>query len=44
MLEDVLAAVSQANGLAGIVLVTRDARASRLAERYGARILTARRR
>jgi 2-phospho-L-lactate guanylyltransferase len=39
MLEDVLAAVSQANGLAGIVLVTRDARASRLAERYGARTL-----
>jgi 2-phospho-L-lactate guanylyltransferase len=41
MLEDVLTAVSQAHGLAGIALVTLDARASSLAQRYGARILTA---
>jgi 2-phospho-L-lactate/phosphoenolpyruvate guanylyltransferase len=40
MLEDVLAAVSQARGLVGIAVVTLDARASRLAQIYGARILT----
>jgi 2-phospho-L-lactate guanylyltransferase len=41
MLEDVLAAVSQAHGLAGIAVVTVDARAVRLAQTYGARILIA---
>lgn len=41
MLEDVLAAVSEVRALAGIALVTRDARAIGLAQRYGARILTA---
>ena len=40
MLEDVLAAVSQALGLAGIAVVTLDAKATRLAQTYGARILT----
>jgi len=40
MLEDVLTAVSQARGLAGIALVTVDVKASSLAQRYGARILT----
>jgi 2-phospho-L-lactate guanylyltransferase len=40
MLEDVLAAVSQAQDLAGIAIVTLDAKASRLAQAYGARILT----
>jgi 2-phospho-L-lactate guanylyltransferase len=40
MLEDVLAAVSQARGLAGIAVVTLDPDARALAERYGARILT----
>jgi 2-phospho-L-lactate guanylyltransferase len=40
MLEDVLMAVSRADDLAGIMLATRDAAASRLADRYGARILT----
>jgi 2-phospho-L-lactate guanylyltransferase len=40
MLEDVLAAVSQGRGLAGIAVVTLDPDARALAERYGARILT----
>jgi 2-phospho-L-lactate guanylyltransferase len=40
MLEDVLAAVAQAKGLAGIAVVTLDAQAARLAQSYGARILT----
>jgi 2-phospho-L-lactate guanylyltransferase len=40
MLEDVLAAVSQARGLAGIAVVTLDPDARALAQRYGARILT----
>ena len=40
MLEDVLAAVAQARGLAGIAVVTLDPDARALAERYGARILT----
>jgi 2-phospho-L-lactate guanylyltransferase len=40
MLEDVLAAVSQARELAGIAVVTVDAGATRLAQIYGARILT----
>lgn len=40
MLEDVLAAVSLAHGLAGIAVVTLDAQAARLAQTYGARILT----
>jgi len=40
MLEDVLAAVSQARGLAGIAVVTVDSGAGSLAQRYGARILT----
>lgn len=40
MLEDVLGAVSKASGLAGIALVTLDARAGALGQRYGARILT----
>lgn len=40
MLEDVLAAVSQAHGVAGIAVVTVDAGAEQLARRYGARILT----
>jgi 2-phospho-L-lactate guanylyltransferase len=39
MLEDVLSAVSKAQGLAGILMVTLDAQASDLAQRYGARIL-----
>jgi 2-phospho-L-lactate/phosphoenolpyruvate guanylyltransferase len=41
MCEDVLAAVSRANGLAGIAVVTVDARVTCLAKSYGARILTA---
>jgi 2-phospho-L-lactate guanylyltransferase len=41
MLEDVLAAVAQARGLAGIAVVTLDPAAQALAQRYGARILTA---
>jgi 2-phospho-L-lactate guanylyltransferase len=41
MLEDVLKAVSQASGLAGLALATLDARATELGRRYGARILTA---
>jgi 2-phospho-L-lactate guanylyltransferase len=40
MLEDVLAAVAQARGLAGIAVVTLDPAAQALAQRYGARILT----
>jgi 2-phospho-L-lactate guanylyltransferase len=40
MLEDVLAAVAQARGLAGIAVVTLDLDAQALAQRYGARILT----
>lgn len=40
MLEDVLAAMSQARGFAGIAVVTVDPRAGNLAQRYGARILT----
>jgi 2-phospho-L-lactate guanylyltransferase len=40
MLEDVLAAVTQARGLAGIAVVTLDPAARALAERYGARVLT----
>jgi 2-phospho-L-lactate guanylyltransferase len=40
MLEDVLAAVAHARGLAGIAVVTLDPDARALAQRYGARILT----
>jgi 2-phospho-L-lactate guanylyltransferase len=40
MLEDVLAAVAQARGLAGIAVVTLDPAAQALAQRYGGRILT----
>jgi 2-phospho-L-lactate guanylyltransferase len=40
MLEDVLAAVAQARGLAGIAVVTLDPAVQTLAQRYGARILT----
>jgi 2-phospho-L-lactate guanylyltransferase len=40
MLEDVLAAVAQSRGLAGIAVVTVDPAAQALAQRYGARILT----
>jgi 2-phospho-L-lactate guanylyltransferase len=40
MLEDVLAAIAQARGLAGIAVVTLDVDAHALAQRYGARILT----
>jgi 2-phospho-L-lactate/phosphoenolpyruvate guanylyltransferase len=39
MLEDVLSALAASAGLAGILLVTRDAEARRLAARYGARVL-----
>jgi 2-phospho-L-lactate guanylyltransferase len=39
MLEDVLAAVAQTAGLAGLAVVTVDAAASRLARRYGARLV-----
>jgi len=39
MLEDVLAAVTAAPGLAGVILVTLDPAAMLLAERYGARCL-----
>jgi 2-phospho-L-lactate guanylyltransferase len=41
MLEDVLAAVAAALGLAGLVVVTVDRAAAELARRYGARILEA---
>ncbi|HEY7298038.1 MAG TPA: 2-phospho-L-lactate guanylyltransferase [Xanthobacteraceae bacterium] len=40
MLEDVLAAVAAARGLAGLALVTVDPQAIAIAQRYGARILT----
>jgi 2-phospho-L-lactate/phosphoenolpyruvate guanylyltransferase len=39
MLEDVLSALAASAGLAGILMVTRDAEARRLAEAYGARVL-----
>ncbi len=39
MLEDVLSALSQSRGLAGVVLVTRDREAIAMAARYGARVL-----
>ena len=39
MLEDVLAATAAAPGLAGIVVVTVDTEASRLARRFGARLV-----
>ena len=39
MLEDVLTALSECRGLAGVVLVTLDAEARALAARYGARVL-----
>ena len=39
MLEDVLSTLSQCEGLAGVVLVTRDSEARALAARYGARVL-----
>jgi 2-phospho-L-lactate/phosphoenolpyruvate guanylyltransferase len=39
MLEDVLSALAASAGLAGILLVTRDPEARRLATRYGARVL-----
>ena len=39
MLEDVLSALSASRGLAGILMVTRDAEARQLAARYGARVL-----
>ena len=40
MLEDVLAALAAASGLAGLIVVTVDEAAAALAERYGARIVT----
>jgi 2-phospho-L-lactate/phosphoenolpyruvate guanylyltransferase len=40
MFEDVIAAVSCARGLAGVAVITADSRVARLAEAYGARILT----
>jgi 2-phospho-L-lactate guanylyltransferase len=39
MLEDVLSTLAASTGLAGILLVTRDPQARRLAARYGARVL-----
>jgi 2-phospho-L-lactate guanylyltransferase len=39
MLEDVLGALAASDGLAGILIVTRDPEAQRLAARYGARVL-----
>jgi 2-phospho-L-lactate/phosphoenolpyruvate guanylyltransferase len=39
MLEDVLGALAASAGLAGILLVTRDPQARRLAARYGARVV-----
>lgn len=39
MLEDVLGALAASEGLAGILLVTRDPEARRLAAHYGARVL-----
>jgi 2-phospho-L-lactate/phosphoenolpyruvate guanylyltransferase len=41
MLEDVLVAVSETPGLAGLLVVTVDPEASRLAARYGARLVEA---
>src|SRR5215831_15894385 len=38
MLEDVLAAVTAASGIAGLLVVTVDAEAGQLAARYGARV------
>jgi 2-phospho-L-lactate/phosphoenolpyruvate guanylyltransferase len=40
MFEDVIAAVSCARGLTGVAVITADPRVARLAESYGARILT----
>jgi 2-phospho-L-lactate/phosphoenolpyruvate guanylyltransferase len=40
MFEDVIAAVSCARGLAGVAVITADPLVARLAESYGARILT----
>jgi 2-phospho-L-lactate guanylyltransferase len=40
MFEDVIASVSCARGLAGVAVITADPRVARLAESYGARILT----
>jgi 2-phospho-L-lactate guanylyltransferase len=40
MLEDVLAALAEASGLAGLAVVTLDPEAGRLARRYDARLLT----
>jgi 2-phospho-L-lactate/phosphoenolpyruvate guanylyltransferase len=39
MLDDVLTAIAAASGLAGLIVVTLDREANRLAQRYGARIL-----
>ena len=39
MLEDVLSAIAQTTGLAGLAVVTVDPAASRLARRYGARLV-----
>ncbi|MGH6919962.1 MAG: 2-phospho-L-lactate guanylyltransferase, partial [Geminicoccaceae bacterium] len=39
MLEDVLEALAASEGLAGILVVTRDVQARDLAARYGARVL-----
>jgi 2-phospho-L-lactate guanylyltransferase len=39
MLEDVLSALAASEGLDGILMVTRDPQAHRLAARYGARVL-----
>lgn len=39
MLEDVLAALRAASGLAGVILLTREPQARPLAERYGCRIV-----
>lgn len=39
MVEDVLSALSQCQSLAGVLMVTRDPEAMRLAERYNARVL-----
>src|SRR5580704_12018055 len=40
MLEDVLAAVSAVEGLAGVMLVTIDPQAATLAHRYGAEVIS----
>jgi 2-phospho-L-lactate guanylyltransferase len=39
MLKDVLSALARCEGLAGILVVTRDPEAQRMAARYGARVL-----